>query len=191
MAQADLEKKTPSLESAIFSALERIQSFFHSPLLLEELVLSPLQRRIVQKIARSLDPLTLTDLAKELSLSKSTLSISLQSLTQHKIIYKVSNPKDQRQKYLCLTDFGKSCAQKLESFSDKVLQSLGQIPNGHQVQFLRALLEFIHQLQLEDLIQAEGLCLSCSYFAEQEEAYCHLLKKPMSETHFPLNWYQS
>lgn len=183
--------QAPTLPETLFSALERLGEVFQlktGP----GRQLSALQSRILITLARQSGSLNFSQIVQQLDVSRanSTISTSLNSLVKQGLLHKNRNPVDRRQFCFGLSPAGQEAATQLQAFKTQVQQSLTALSQPQQVQLLKSLLMFLHQLQLNGLISVEGMCFLCRYFVLEPEAYCELLQKPLAETPLPRNWYQ-
>lgn len=187
-----------TIESTIGASLERLVELFRMHLWENKHYphLSVLQLQIISFLdawqPASTRPV-MTDLADTFHLSKATISISLRNLIEKGLIYKKASERDKRRALLYLTEAGHDVAVHLKGFSQHVLATIGQLNPKKRMVLLTSLLELLHQFQLNGIISVEGMCFMCSFFSEtangQKIPYCELLKKPLSETSFPTNWY--
>jgi len=196
MSLLSAHQSTPQLEDSIFVALEKIAGVFQFNLTSAQFpqALSPLQTRILTAIQAQPQGLTFMQLSQSLGISRShsTISVSLNSLVKQGLIAKERNPADRRQFFLRLTPQGQQHQAEIQHFSEQVGKSLKALSAAQQLQLLKSLLTFLHQLQIKGLISATGMCLHCCFFEErpQTEPFCRLLQQPLSETPFPRNWYE-
>ena len=182
----------------IILALEKI-AIIYRILLLEigkENNLSATQIEIIDSISKN-KANTITLLAKEFNIKKSTISDSVNNLLKKGYIQKTISEKDNRSYNLILTEKSNSILNK---FRDR-LKNLFSIINNFSEQEKNIVLKFfsevIKDLYNKKFIQKARLCLTCSNLKRLENTnekpfYCNFtnLKFDYNNINFNCNYYQ-
>lgn len=179
----NVTKQNHEIESKIVVALERVSQAFKVLLWQEskENNLSPIQTQIlVFLLFHSKDICKVGYLANEFNMTKATISDSVKSLLQKNLIQKEIDAKDSRSFRVFLTIEGAKKAKQVASFSQPLEIPLLQLTPSQNESFLESLLTLIENLNKQDIISVQRMCISCRFYdTKQETAYCNLLKKPL------------
>ncbi len=175
-----------SVESKIVVALERISEAFRVLLWEEskEHSLSPIQTQIlIFCLFHKSGKRTVSHLANEFNMTKSTISDSVKSLLSKKLIIKETESDDNRSYSIKLTDSGRLLAKKVSLFANKILEPLANSTNAQNELLLSSLLGLISNLQNTGVISINRMCLSCRFHElKKEQHYCHLLNAPLKKS---------
>lgn len=175
-----------SVESKIVVALERISEGFRVLLWEEskEHALSPIQTQIlIFCLFHDSDKSTVSHLANEFNMTKSTISDSVKSLLSKKLIIKETESDDNRSYSIKLTDSGKLLAKKVSLFANKILEPLANSTNAQNELLLSSLLDLISNLQNTGVISINRMCLSCRFHEViKKQNYCRLLNAPLKKS---------
>jgi DNA-binding MarR family transcriptional regulator len=176
------------MAETIAIALERLAELFR---LQQESSMSSLQQKILAYIqGHPQEGVTLTLLHQRFGLGKATLSQSIKTLEEKGLIYRATDPGDGRVQRLLLTPEGEQAAQDVMGFTQGILGVIRTLEKERLQHLSGTLLELLHALQMNGLISVEGMCFQCSFFKLKGDPYCALLRKPLTETDIPANWYQ-
>lgn len=179
-------------EQTLAASLERMSEVFRRSLWEdpESPGLSTLQLKLVAYISQLGREASLSEIADDFAMAKSTLSVSLQALDKKELIIKRADPRDRRRSLIVLSPKGERLVTRLASFQEGVLGSIRQIPSGRQQQMLIGMLELLHQFQVAGLISLTGMCHDCHFFdKDRERPFCGLFRKDLAETEIPESWY--
>jgi DNA-binding MarR family transcriptional regulator len=94
--------------------------------------------------------ITLSSLAKNVSLSQYKLNTVVDSLIERKLIKKARDNTDKRAWIVELTDEGNALMESMFSLKDKFIEKFSKLPSWHQAQILSTLQylsEMMHSIQ--------------------------------------------
>jgi len=168
------------LNLKIIEGLERISEIFRIQLWRESLKykLNPTQSLILLSL-RQHSHLTQKDIQNLLSTDKTTISKSVKSLEEKKLIEKIIDPNDQRKKYIYLTPKGKKITKELSLFYKIFLQVLKKFPFS-QEEIYEFIYNFIYNSYKLNFIDTQKMCFTCKFFSSQNgENYCSYLNKTL------------
>lgn len=182
----NLDHQNGSIDSKIVVALERISTAFKT-LLWEEAKknkLSPVQiQMLIFILFHAKEKCKVGQLSKEFNLTKATISDSVKSLLQKKLIEKIKDTIDTRSYSIALTESGKDIAQKASSFASSLEEPVTQLSEAQKENTFSVLTQLIHQLNQSGVITVQRMCLSCVNYSETNgKQYCSLLKANLKST---------
>ena len=172
-----------NVNQKITHGLERISKAFRV-LLWEESKLykmSPIQIQLLIFCAsHKKEELKVSFLANEFDLTKATISDSIKTLLEKKLLTKITNPKDSRSFTVQLTTKGKELVQKTSGFTTALNESINSLPEIEKGTFLKQLMQIIYQLNQKEIISTQRMCLSCYHYKKDgNKHYCNLLEKQL------------
>src|SRR5262249_31176681 len=81
---------------------------------------------------------------------------------------------------LHLVKEGRALAAKVERFALPIQSTVAELPAEHQSGLLESLLKLIYQLNQEDVITPQHMCLNCRFYERKPNThYCHLVESPL------------
>ena len=183
------------VDKMIIVALERISQVFRS-LLWEHAKkenLSPIQIQFLLYIASHPGRYsTVTQIAREFSLTPATVSDAVKTLELKKLIHRMQSRKDKRKSLLVLTKSGQNITHNLKHWIDPINEHLEQFTEMERKKVLKFLLNFVTSLSEAKLLQEVKTCLSCVYYNQKgseipEKARCVLRNVPLNGLDLRLN----
>lgn len=182
----DLSYQNVHLPSKILAAFERI-STAHRVLLWDKTKdtgLSPIQIQILIFLKfHSANLRKVSELAKEFSMSKSTISDAVKTLERKKLLGKQSSSEDKRIQELYLTEEGEEVVEEVEFYGDPIRNLISDLGYEDQSHLFRILSSFTQTLHGEEILKAGRSCISCSHFRQSEDgSYCEALEKDITGT---------
>lgn len=168
----------------IIQAIERIASIYKVLLLQcgKDAGLSPTQILIIEYISKNMPELnTLTNIAKEFNLKKSTISDSINSLIKKGYLQKEINLEDNRISNLKLTEKSILILNRYKEKLNEIFSILESLKYEEKNTILKFLSELITNLYEKKIIQKARLCLNCSNFKRvkgdnSKPFYCEFTK---------------
>jgi DNA-binding MarR family transcriptional regulator len=190
MEESDFNLNKQNIDSAsrIVASMERITQAFRVLLWQESKMygLNPTQVQVMIFLHyHQPDMRRVSYLAAEFNLTKATISDTVKSLEQKKLIKKVSDTDDSRSYQIALTAKGKRIAAKASLFSSAIYQPIKMMPLPVQEKLLDNLLSVIEHLRNTGLVSIQRMCTSCIYYhlAEGDKMrYCSLLGQKLKVT---------
>lgn len=150
--------------------------------------LTPTQGQILVLLAeRSTKAVRLNDVASELCLTAATVSDTVITLVEKKLVKKERSNEDQRELVITLTAAGRREAQQTAGWTQVVQAGVKGLTPDEQVVFLRGLIKVMHLLQEQGVISVTRMCAGCTYFQPYVHAdaarphHCGFVNKPLGE----------
>ncbi len=150
--------------------------------------LTPTQGQILVLLAeREGQSVRLNDVASALCLSAATVSDSVITLVEKRLVKKERSAEDQRALVLTLTAAGRREAQQTAGWTEVVEAGVKALTPDEQAVFLRGLTKVIHSLQAQGVISVARMCAGCTYFQPYVHTdtakphHCGLVNKPLGE----------
>jgi DNA-binding MarR family transcriptional regulator len=177
----NLEIQNSNTDSRIVAALERISHAFRIMLWNQskELSLTPIQiQTLIFLLNHSEDKRTVTYLAREYNITKATVSDTIKTLTQKKLITKEFHPEDTRSYTIHLTTKGREIAEQTSLFTKELFVPLTKLNDTEKENFLLNLINIIHHLQKSGIISLQRMCFTCMHYRPghpKGEHFCNLL----------------
>ena len=186
-----MKKEETLLNHKITQALERISMTFRV-LIWEESKkygLSPIQIQIlIFCLHNKQETLKVSNLAKEFGLTKATVSDSVKILLKKSLVIKKPDSNDSRSYMLELTRKGKDIAKNTYHFDNAISNAINQIDNSHKGGFFENLLNIIHDLNKNDIITTQRMCLTCDHYTKKDSHhFCNLLNKKLHHNDLQIN----
>ncbi len=188
----DPEQQNQSPESRIIAALERISQAFRILSWHESKHngLTPMQiQALIFLLFHKEEERTLSNMARELGVTKATLSEGITTLEQKGLVSRKVSSGDARRFILHLTSRGRSLATKTSLFSTTLREPVMKFTSAEKETMLNSLLEMIRYLNEKGIITRQRMCFSCRFFEWHRSggAFCHLMQKPLKKTDLRLN----
>ncbi len=181
----DLTHQNQNTESKIVASLERIAQAFRVLLWQEskEFSLSPIQVQVlIFLLHHSEDKRKVSYLADEFNMTKPTISDTIKTLEEKKLISKQYEPHDTRSYILHLTKKGKDIAEKTSLFTSEIRYPIDKLHPDNKENMLLSLLGIINHLNKAGVITIQRMCLSCTHYQSSgkgQKHFCKLLNKPL------------
>lgn len=184
----DLEHQNQSIESKIVASMERIAQSFRVLLWREskEFSLSPIQVQVlVFLLHHSEEKRKVSYLADEFNMTKATISDTVSTLEQKKLISKEYLESDTRSYIISLTRKGKDIAAKTSLFTQEIRTPVDKLSQSEKENLLLSLLDVIQHLNKSGVITIQRMCSTCMYYertANGRKQYCKLLNQQLHTT---------
>lgn len=184
----DLDHQNSSIESKIIASLERISQAFRVLLWNEskEFSLSPIQVQVlIFLLYHSDQKRKVSYLADEFNLTKATISETIKTLEQKKLITKVTEQHDTRSYIIHLTDKGKDVAEQTSLFTKQIQAPIDELHSNDKENLLLSLLDIIRHLNKAGVITKQRMCFTCHFYKANEnghEHFCGLLNTKLADT---------
>ena len=174
-------QQTQSIESKIVASLERISQSFRVLLWQESKAfsLSPIQVQVlIFLLHHSNEKRKVSYLADEFNMTKATISDTIKTLEQKKLISKEYEQHDTRSYIINLTKKGKDIARETSLFTKEIKTPIDKLSFDDKANFLLSLLNIIRHLNQSEVITIQRMCMSCSYYQssnKEQKHFCTLL----------------
>lgn len=181
----NLDIQNQQTESKIVAALERISQAFRVLLWQEskEFSLSPIQVQVlIFLLHHSGEKRKVSYLAAEFNMTKATISDSLKSLEQKKLIRKVYEETDSRSYSIHLTEKGKSIASDTSLFTEEIRYPIDKLHPDDKENLLLSLMGIISHLNKTGVITIQRMCFTCVHYQTSgggQNHFCKLLNKTL------------
>lgn len=175
-------------ESKIVAALERISQAFRVLLWEEskEFSLSPIQVQVlIFLLHHSEEKRKVSYLSDEFNMTKATISDTIKTLEQKKLISKEYEKADTRSYIIHLTKQGKDIADKTSLFTNKIRTPIDKLHTDDKSNLLLSLLDIINHLNKSGVITIQRMCFSCVHYqstGKGQRHFCKLLNKTLQTT---------
>lgn len=189
MAESDFDLvfQNQHLEGKIVASLERIAQAFRV-LLWEEskqFSLSPIQVQIlIFLLYHSEEKRKVSYLADEFNMTRATISDTIKSLEQKKLIRKARTTQDTRSFIITLTRKGKEIATQTTFFTQELRMPIDQLHPEDKENLLLSLMGIIRHLNKAGIISMQRMCTTCLHFKTNYKghaSYCQLLQQPLAQ----------
>ncbi len=119
-------------------------------------------------------PLNLSEIQRELGLSKPTISKTIKLLSSKKLINTI---KQKKEKKLTLTLKGTKIIEKVQKINNLFAKIIEETSNEQIYYFL---FQLINNLYSKGFVSLINMCKNCYFFEEKEkEFYCNFLKRKL------------
>lgn len=188
----DLTHQNQSTESKIVASLERISQAFRVLLWQESKThsLTPIQVQILIFLKfHSREKCKVSYLADEFNMTKATISETIKTLEQKKLITRESEPLDTRSYFILLTTKGEEIAEKTSMFSKKIFKPIEKLGQDDKEILLHSLLDIIRYLNKTGVITIQRMCVTCKYYqiTDNETHFCQLLYQKLQVTNLRID----
>jgi DNA-binding MarR family transcriptional regulator len=189
--------ETNYLDQNIITALDKISQINRLMLwdIWKEEGLSPIQINFIEFIDISLlQSATVSKIAKEFDLKKSTVSDSLATLIKKGILKKEKDNIDQRIHYLALTEFGKEKIELIKCRKNSMIKKISAVPAEQKEIVALFLMHLIKDLYDDGLIQTAKMCITCRNFVkkngnttDKNQNYCQFTQRYLNNNELKFN----
>lgn len=180
----DLEQQSKHIESKIVASFERISQSFRVLLWQQskEFPLTPTQiQLLIFLLHHGPENRKVSYLAEEFNMSKATISDTVKTLEQKKLIVKEYGGLDTRSYTINLTDTGRNIAERTSLFTKEIRTPIDKLDDKSKETLLSSLLEIIGYLNKSGIISVQRMCISCSYYHSTDDGkhFCRLLNQKL------------
>lgn len=179
----DTSFQQESVSNKIVVGLERISEVFRTLLWAEakKSGVSPIQIQILIFIAYHKSSLcTVSYLAKELDVTKPTISDAVKSLEQKKLILKDYSKADSRSYLIALSEKGKELVTVTENYANPLKKQFDTFDAAQLETVYETIVKLIYNLNKAGIISVQRMCFACKFHAKQAGGdYCEYLQKPL------------
>jgi DNA-binding MarR family transcriptional regulator len=180
---------TPSLPQALAGALRRLAQLSQSSSWDQWAVqrVTPNQRKTLELLAHSGESLSLSAVARELSVTAATACDVVSALETKRLVRKQRSTTDSRVLALVLTDEGEALANQLRSLPDPLWGAFDVLAENEQETLYRLSIKMIRGLQENGALPTSRMCLRCKFFepfrysGSATPHHCHSMKMPFAE----------
>lgn len=178
-----LTKQNASIDAKLFATLERMATLFKSStqLVSKRYQLTPLQLQVLLFVSEHRrDFCTVSYLARELLVTKATISDSVRVLVEKDILRRHANPNDSRAFYLNLSEKGKELYGTIKTDGAGLCYSASDLQDEQKTELLDLLLTLLKKNFDRGAIPVRT-CKTCvHYFPTNEGFHCQLLSRDLS-----------
>lgn len=184
----DLNRQNENVDSRIVASLERISQAFRVLLWKEgkEFSLSPIQIQVlIFLLYHSEEKRKVSYLAAEYNMTKATISDTIKSLEQKKLIGKEYEQHDTRSYIIHLTKRGKDLAETTASFTSQIQQPIAKLNSDDKENLLLSLMGIIQHLNKVGVITIQRMCVTCVHYqseTKKQRHFCRLLNQKLEDS---------
>lgn len=175
----NLTAQNQQAESKIVASLERIAQAFRVLLWQESKAfsLSPIQVQVlIFLLHHSDEKRKVSYLAEEFNMTKATISDTIKTLEQKKLIAKVYEPHDTRSYIIYLTKKGEDIAAKTSFFTKEIRTPIDKLHPDDKENLLLSLMSVIRHLNRSGVITIQRMCMTCFYYQSSGKGQKHFCK---------------
>lgn len=169
------------IKHQIITGLERISEVFKSLLWEKAKIygISPIQIQILLFIVNHKPELSnVSHLAKELNVTKPTISDAVRVLEKKGLVEKSYSRVDNRSYNLFATEAGKILANDLSNYAFPLEKELAHLDDHSLNELYATLTKLIYQLNKSGILKVQRTCFGCRFYNNIGGAhFCHLLNK--------------
>ncbi len=159
--------KTDNVDANIIALIDKLTDIKRAMLwdTAEKYGLTPLQIQIVQYIYQCAahSPVLAKDVAKELLISKATLSVALNALLKKGLVQRHHDTNDKRKSHLTLTKKGTELANNLSTTKDTLVTYITLLNKKDKRIVFKVLSHFVLALQTNGIIDYIRMCVRCEH----------------------------
>lgn len=155
--------------------------------------LNPTQLQVLTYMLSLDEAPTVGELARQLGVTKATLSDTVKSLCEKNLARRVASQKDRRSANVHLTSAGRKLAARLGGWSGGLLAATRLLTKEEKDQLLLLVSKMVLGLQEAGRIAPARLCLGCVYFrsnkhpGSQKPHHCDFVDAPLGDGDLRLN----
>ncbi len=161
------ENHSDPLPQRIRDGLERLASVLRADQWSAAQVIgvTPTQMSVLIFLAgRGKNGIRVKDIAAHLGVSQPTTTDSISALERKDLIQKTPSSEDARAIGVCITSVGRKVIKTLGAVASATDAAVGKLSPSEQADLLLLLIKTIRQLQLDDAIPVQRMCISCRHF---------------------------
>lgn len=178
-----LTKQNASVDAKLFATLERLATLFKSSTqeVSKRYQLTPLQLQVLLFVSEHRrDLCTVSYLARELLVTKATISDSVRVLVEKEILCRHTNPNDSRAFYLSLSNKGKALFGAIKADSAGLCYSASDLQDEQKIELLDLLLTLLKKNFDRGAIPVRT-CKTCVHYVPSSDGFhCQLLDRDLS-----------
>jgi len=183
----DRENQQDETNSKLIVALEKLAEGFRVLLWKQTKTygLSPIQVQILIFLKNHGTDLSKPAiLAKELNVTRPTISDALNALTKKGLLETKANPTDSRSRLLSLNTKSLKLTNALEQYANPIQEALETLGLDKQSDLLHSLLKLMDELEKAEVINAQRMCFNCVFYEgnREENHHCTLLKRVLTKS---------
>ncbi len=184
----DLEQSDQPLEQKLAEAMARLTvamraddwDWFGAE------ALNPTQGKILIALQKRRDPMRLSEVSDELSVTAATVSDSVATLVDKGLVLKGKASDDKRAVALRLSAKAKRLLGRYAKQTPAIQAAFASLPETDKVALYRSMLHVIRHLQLNGRISVARMCVTCEHFrpyAHEGERphHCALVNLPLGD----------
>jgi DNA-binding MarR family transcriptional regulator len=179
----DVELQNKNIDAKISAGLERLSNAFRVMLWeqAKRQSISPIQIQILIFLKyHTQNLLTVSYLAKEMNVTKPTISDAIKVLEQKQYVKKILDSIDARSYSVALTPSGRKITEKTELFAQPLEQLISGISKSNKELIWETLSSLIYQLNKLEIISVQRTCFNCQYYKKSTSNYCTLLNMALA-----------
>lgn len=142
----------------------------------EEQLLLAMTEEITLILYHSDEKRKVSYLAEEFNMTKATISDTIKTLEQKKLITKEYELQDTRSYIIYLTKKGKDIAYKTALFTKEIRSPIDKLHRDEKENMLLNLFDIIRHLNKSGVITIQRMCTTCSYYQPSEKGQKHFCK---------------
>ncbi len=148
--------------------------------------LTPTQMEILQ-IVLSYPKANISHIAKELGISKPTVSQAVNTLIKKGMLIHNFDPLDKRKKILNLTSKARKFLKRIRKLNDCLLNCINQIDPDQQNYLYKILLIIIKEMHEKGIFKLIRFCPFCANRISDSQSICIITNRPVSPENFRPN----
>jgi DNA-binding MarR family transcriptional regulator len=175
----DLRQQNQSTESRIVASMERIAQAFRVLLWQESKAfsLSPIQVQVlIFLLHHSDEKRKVSYLADEFNMTKATISDTIKTLEQKRLIAKTYEPHDTRSYIIHLTEKGRHIAGRTALFTKEIRTPIDKLHQEDKENLLLSLLGLIRHLNVSGVITIQRMCMTCAHYQSSDKGQTHFCR---------------
>ena len=153
--------------------------------------LSPIQVQVlIFLLHHSVEKRKVSYLAAEFNMTKATISDTIKTLEEKKLISKEYEQADTRSYMIHLTKNGKDIADKTSLFTNEIHTPIDKLHPDDKENLLLSLIGIINHLNKSGVITIQRMCFSCSHYQSSKNGqkhFCKLLNETLHTTDLRLD----
>ncbi len=180
-----------NIKSKIVVGLERISEVFRT-LLWEHAKkegISPIQIQILVFVAYHKPAYcTVSYLAMEFNVTKPTISDSIKTLEEKKMVKRNYSPEDKRSYHISLTSTGKALVHNVNGYGEPLNKQLDNFNSTELDSLYNSITKVIHGLNQKGIIQIQRSCYACTFHQPSDNKhFCTFLNKELTTSNIRLD----
>ena len=175
-----------SLEGKILNGLERLSEALKALRWdkAKQHGISPIQIQILLFVTNHKTAIcNVSYLAKELMVTKATISDAVKVLLKKNYLEKDFSPLDSRRYNLLMTSEGKALVNRLLDYASPIAGALSTFKEEELLSVFDTLSKLIFQLNQQGVIQVQRTCYRCRFYSgnQKNKHYCHFLQTELKK----------
>jgi DNA-binding MarR family transcriptional regulator len=143
--------------------------------------LSPIQIQILVFVHHHANlEATVSELAREFTLTKPTISDAVKSLEAKGLIAKHTDAADTRSYAIKLTATGRKLVKATDGYADMVATAITPMESNSKVALWNGIAKLIEHFATHGIIQPQRMCYHCKHYQQKANGgYCALIRIPL------------